>query len=117
MDILRRLREPGALTVVHGIVTKNLNDETRLLTVRVPSFDELDEPPAGGKRTEHHWDCLWHPRVEPHPEPDGDLVCRIVWPVKGDRATVVFDDDAVPTVVTYWPKATTYERLPPPPRD
>lgn len=86
-------REP-----VEGKVLRSLSSVTQAMTVVIAGFD-------GGR---HEFGPMpWMPRVEPVTEPDGMLVCRVVFPVAGDRALIVFEGEGHdPWVSCWWPASS-----------
>ena len=80
---------------VEGRVLRTLSGVTTGLSATVRDFD--------GDR--HEFGPMpWTPRVEPVTEPDGMLVCRIVWPQAGDRVLIAFEGEGHnPWAVMYWP--------------
>lgn len=106
------VRLPGP-PILRGFVTESTTDASSLLKVRIPAFDDLHDLRPTGKKERHVWECMWTPRVHYADDPDTPINADIVWPSEGDRVTVVLDDQAVPTVIQYWPSG--YERVKPPP--
>lgn len=97
--------------IVSGVIARTASNEKLGLWVKIPAFDDLDEPPKGEKRRVTQWGpCPWRPQVEEvfH---EGFRTCRIVFPTIGDPCWVEFDQEDRPVVTCYWPK-TGYERLP-----
>lgn len=85
---------------VEGKVLRSVSSVTAGMYVTVTPLD--------GDRLE--WGPLpWQPRVEPVTEPDGMLVCRIVYPQAGDRALIVFEGEGHNPWAQWWPVGRGYE--------
>lgn len=98
--------------IVSAEITRDNNDVTVGLWVKIPSYDIQDQAPIGQQPKRTEWGpCPWRQLVEPvTDDTSGQPLCRIVWPRKGWQCWVAFDQEDRPTVYLYWPPS--YERLP-----
>lgn len=99
-DILEEQRErtPGA-EIWRGQIAKTMSTVEAKVPVTIPAYAPALQLPVK---------CRWQPRVFPLMINDSGidaediLICRIIWPQRGDPCLVAFDENEDPWVVLYW---------------